>query len=152
MPVLILLAIAWGAFLLPPLLRGRSSVRPGNSVSSFKRDLAVLGRAAPGAPMVPLAGRDRLPGTPAGRSAARRRRRDVLAVLVGAAVFSLLLALAFGGMLVLLHLAVDAALAGYVYLLVQMRKDAERSVRLPYLAPAPAPSGPSLVTVRRRVG
>jgi len=79
------------------------------------------------------------------------RRRDVLAVLAGLAVFTLLLALAFGGPLILAHLLVDAALAGYVYLLVQLRKDAAgRPVPVRYVPPAPTVS--HLVTVRRSVG
>ncbi|NLV54248.1 MAG: hypothetical protein GXY13_01410 [Acidimicrobiales bacterium] len=153
LPVLILLAIAWAAFLLPPIVRNRAAVRPGRSVNTFRHDLAVLGRATPGTTgrRSSLAGAARLPGTPTSRAQVRRRRRDVLAVLAGLAVFTLLLALAFGGPLILAHLLVDAALAGYVYLLVQLRKDAAgRPVPVRYVPPAPTVS--HLVTVRRSVG
>lgn len=157
MPVLILLAIVWAVVLVPPFLKNRADLRPGASVSSFRNDLAVLGRATPstglaaGPVATPVHG-DRLQGTPAGRSAARKRRRDVFVTLLGAAGFTLLLALAFGGPMILLHLLVDAALAGYTYLLVQVRKlSAERSTKVRYLA-APPQSQPRLVTVRRTAG
>ena len=75
----------------------------------------------------------------------------MLFCLAGTAAFTLLLALGFGGSMVLLHLAVDAALAAYVYLLVQVRKQAEeRAVKVRYLA-APPQSQPRLVAVRRTV-
>lgn len=150
-PFLILLAIAWAIFLVPPFVRNRSESRPGSSVVSFKHGLDVLGRTAPGStlprsrPAVALT-----PSQVRGRAAVRKRRRDVLFVLGGVAGFTLLLALAFGGSgLLLLHLLADAALAGYVYLLVQMRKAAvERANTVRYLA-APAQSQPTLVMVRR---
>ncbi|QYG93885.1 hypothetical protein HC251_16580 [Iamia sp. SCSIO 61187] len=161
MPVLILLAIVWAIVLVPPLVRNRADLRPGSSVSSFRQDLAVIGRTTPTSSLRPpslapigssttrAASGAPLAGTPAGRSAARKRRRDVLFTLGGAAGFTLLLALAFGGPMLLLHLAVDVALGAYVYLLVQMRKLAEeQAVKVRYLA-APAQSQPRLVAVRR---
>lgn len=162
MPVLILLAIVWAIVLVPPLVRNRAELRPGSSVTSFNRDLAVIGRTTPTSslrpPSLPSVTRTgpaspsssaNLPGTPAGRSAARKRRRDVLFTLGGAAGFTFLLALAFGGPMLILHLGVDVALAGYVYLLVQMRKLAEeQAVKVRYLA-APPQSQPRLVAVRR---
>lgn len=168
MPVLILLAIVWAIVLVPPLVRNRADLRPGSSVSSFRQDLAVIGRTTPtsslrppslpslgpspartGAGALPARAAAPLAGTPTGRSAARKRRRDVLFTLGGAAGFTLLLALAFGGPMLLLHLVVDVALGAYVYLLVQMRKLAEeQAVKVRYLA-APAQSQPRLVAVRR---
>ena len=159
-PVLILLAIVWAIVLVPPLVRNRADLRPGSSVSSFNRDLAVIGRTTPTSPLRPPslphvnrpvgpAAGARIQGTPSGRSAARKRRRDVLFALGGAAGFTFLLALAFGGPMLLLHLGVDAALAAYLYLLVQMRKMAEeQAVKVRYLA-APPQSQPRLVVVRR---
>lgn len=152
MPFLILLAIAWAIFLVPPFVRNRSESRPGSSVVSFKQGLDVLGRTAPGSslprsrPAMPAL----TPSQARGRAAVRKRRRDVLFVLGGVAGFTLLLALAFGGTgMILLHLLADAVLAGYVYLLVQMRKAAvERANTVRYLA-APPQSQPTLVMVRR---
>ena len=156
MPVLILLAVVWAVVLVPPYLRHRNESRPGSSVHSFRQGLDVLGRSAPpsiapGASFAPVRhpAAPPLPGAPVGRAAVRKRRRDVLLGLLGLAGFTLLLAFAFGGTFVLLHLLVDVALGGYLYLLVQLRKLAtEASHKVRYL-PAPASSTPRLVTVRR---
>lgn len=161
MPVLILLAIVWAIVLVPPLVRNRAELRPGSSVTSFRQDLAVIGRTTPTSSLRPpslpgvgpraAAARSGAPlaGTPSGRAAARKRRRDVLFTLAGLAGFTFLLALAFGGAMLVLHVLVDIALGGYLYLLVQMRKLAEeQAVKVRYLA-APPQSQPRLVAVRR---
>lgn len=163
MPLLILLAIVWAIVLVPPLVRNRAELRPGSSVSSFRQDLAVIGRTTPTSSLRPPAlpgvaptarvgstpAGGPLAGTPGGRAAARKRRRDVLFTLGGVAGFTFLLAIAFGGPMLILHLLVDMAFAGYLYLLVQMRKLAEeQAVKVRYLA-APPQSQPRLVSVRR---
>lgn len=152
MPVLILLAIVWAIVLVPPFVRNRSEGRFGSSVTSFQQGLDVLGRATPGSSLAPLRRTRDVPpgpGMPLGRSAARKRRRDVLFALAGTAAFTFLLAVAFGGSMLLVHLLADAALGGYVFLLVQMRKmAAERAVKVRYLA-APPQSQPTLVTLHR---
>lgn len=165
MPVLILLAIVWAIVLVPPFVRNRAELRPGSSVSNFRQDLAVIGRTTPGSggapgsqlrpPVAPGLRRSpagssaQLPGTPSGRAAARKRRRDVLFTLAGTAGFTLLLAVAFGGAMILLHLASLAALGGYIFLLVQMRKLAEeQAVKVRPLA-VPPTTQRHLVVVRR---
>ena len=45
--VLIVVAAAWAAVLLPPLLRSRMESRPDTSVSSFRRQLTSLQRSTP---------------------------------------------------------------------------------------------------------
>lgn len=45
--VLVLVAAAWAAVLLPPLLRGRSDGRPASSVVDFRRQLSTLQRSTP---------------------------------------------------------------------------------------------------------
>ena len=45
--VLVLVAAAWAAVLLPPLLRGRSDGRSGSSVVDFRRQLSTLQRSTP---------------------------------------------------------------------------------------------------------
>jgi hypothetical protein len=52
--VLIVVAAAWAAVLLPPLLRSRMDSRPDSSVSSFRRQLTSLQRTSPGAGMAPM--------------------------------------------------------------------------------------------------
>jgi hypothetical protein len=52
--VLIVVAAAWAAVLLPPLLRSRMDARPGSSVSSFRRQLTSLQRSVPGSGVSPM--------------------------------------------------------------------------------------------------
>jgi hypothetical protein len=52
--VLIVVAAAWAAVLLPPLLRSRMESRPDTSVSSFRRQLTSLQRSTPGRDMSPM--------------------------------------------------------------------------------------------------
>jgi len=145
--LLILLAGVWAVVLVPPYVRNRGS-RASDSISSFHQQLRTLERARPGG--LPRLGRTAAPlsmqpiavraqgGMPAGRSAARRRRRDILFTLGGAVVITFLLAVLLGGVAILCQLVADATLAGYVYLLVQMRKtEAERSAKVRYLHSVP---------------
>jgi hypothetical protein len=59
--VLIVLAVIWVVVLVPPALRARAEGRPGDSISAFRRQLAVLQRARPRA--------SRFAGLGAGRGA-----------------------------------------------------------------------------------
>lgn len=52
--VLLAVAAAWAAVLLPPLLRNRSDSRPGSSVSDFSRQLSSLQRSVPTRGMAPM--------------------------------------------------------------------------------------------------
>jgi len=45
--VLIIVVAAWGAVLVPPLMRGRSDNSPHSSVLDFRRQLSTLQRSAP---------------------------------------------------------------------------------------------------------
>ncbi len=45
--ILIVVAAAWAAVLLPPLLRNRAENRPNSSVSDFRDQLSSLQRAMP---------------------------------------------------------------------------------------------------------
>jgi len=49
--ILLVVAAAWAAVLLPPLFRSRVESRPGSSVSSFRRQLSSLQRSTPGGNM-----------------------------------------------------------------------------------------------------
>jgi len=101
-------------------------------------------------------------------SPVQRRRRDVLLVLAGVAAVTLLAAVAMRSVPVfLLNLLADAALAAYVYMLVQVKQRVnERRVKVRFIggahrefAPslvngfdergASAPSGPRLVPLRQ---
>jgi hypothetical protein len=73
------------------------------------------------------------------RSEARRRRRDVLYVLGGAALVTLMLAVLLGGPFVWLQVLADVALLSYLVLLVQTQRLAtERRNKVRYLSPVGA--------------
>lgn len=52
--VLLAVAAAWAAVLLPPLIRSRLENRPGSSVTDFRRQLSTLERTVPTRTMVPM--------------------------------------------------------------------------------------------------
>jgi hypothetical protein len=172
-PVLLVLAVLWGAFFLWPILSGRSSGRRADSIGDFNYRLGVIGktgghrrrREAPAAipvampPSIPPArplGKPGGPGAarvarPGAMSRAQRRRRDVLLILGVGVLSSLLLAIVAGNPLFYLVQAMtDVLLVGYLVLLVRMKQVAtERRAKVHYL-PAPAPA-PSLVLRRSSV-
>jgi len=172
-PVLLVLAVLWGAFFLWPILSGRSSGRRADSIGDFNYRLGVIGktgghrrrREAPAAipvampPSIPPArplGKPGGPGAarvarPGAMSRAQRRRRDVLLILGVGVLSSLLLAIVAGNPLFYLVQAMtDVLLVGYLVLLVRMKQVAtERRAKVHYL-PAPAPA-PSLVLRRSSI-
>jgi hypothetical protein len=52
--VLLAVAAAWAAVLIPPLLRSRVTNQPNSSVSDFRRQLSTLQRTVPTRTMVPM--------------------------------------------------------------------------------------------------
>jgi hypothetical protein len=52
--VLLAVAAAWAAVLLPPMLRSRMENRPGSSVTDFRRQLNTLQRAVPTRSVTPI--------------------------------------------------------------------------------------------------
>jgi hypothetical protein len=52
--VLLVVAGAWAAVLLPPLLRSRLQNRPGSSVTDFRRQLSTLQRTVPTRSITPM--------------------------------------------------------------------------------------------------
>ena len=129
--VILILGVLWVAVLVPPILRARGQQSRSDSVGDFTYKLSTLGRAngshrdrpsktSAQRPMfVPMG-----PG-PAQMSAAQKRRRDVLFVLMGVATATLFLAVLTRSMaFVMLQLLADAALGGYVYLLIQHKQRA----------------------------
>lgn len=162
--VLLFLAVIWAAVLVPPMLRARAEGRPADSIGTFRHQLSVLQRTAPG--MVAPANTLRSPMTPyrtiapglairsvspesARRARTLKRRRDILFGLLGAMGGSLVLGLV-PSLRVLwgLHVVLDALFVGYVVLLVRMRNiAAEREMKLRFIPSAPAPE-PALLLRR----
>jgi hypothetical protein len=160
--LLVILVAMWVAVLLPPYLRNRSS-RSSTSLASFRRLVTTLERTGPdagpgwrgtlpprfgGVSPIPM---DRVAAMrPIGRAEVRRRRRDILFTLAGAALITLVLAVLLGGIAIWCNLLADVLLATYVVLLVQVRRMAvERQTKVRYLAPRTAPE-PATLLVRRR--
>ena len=169
--VLLILAVVWGVFLVPQVLRARADRGPADSIGSFRNQLSMIERSLPGGPV----GRSRMApprsmgfvGAPVGapmraagpvptRSELQRRRQNVLLGLLGAVVVTLALGLVFRPAFAL-NIVADLALAAYVALLVRARTiAAEREMKVRYLpgpvsAVTPASYGvePALRTVAR---
>ena len=157
--VLVVLAAIWAGVLLPPYLEKRRATHPSSSVVDFHQQLAVLqrtGRALDGAELHDAYADPRAAqphavqaayGSQAaygyapqrmGRNEVMRRRRDVFLTLVAAAVMTFVLALALGGSVWLFHLLVDAALLGYVALLLQIQQQRQYAQHAGQRAPQPA--------------
>ena len=161
---LVILAVLWVAVLLPGYLRNRTT-RHSDSVVSFRRLVTTLERTGPdgglrwrgslpprigGISPIPVQRPAASPMMPTGRGMARRRRRDILLTLLGAAAITLVLAVLLGGPAIWFHLLADAMVATYVGLLVQVRRSAaERQAKVRYLAPRTTPE-PAALLVRRR--
>lgn len=177
--VLLAVAAAWAAVLLPPLIRSRLENRPGSSVSDFRRQLSTLQKtvptrgvtpmrsmarpltqtaptrthAAPRAAMrvqAPAAGYERSAGrdaTPTGglqrraeydptggqrrpaarvvsrREAVRRRRMNILFLLIASTGLTLFLAATTVSSFWVYAFAFSfVSLCGYVYKLAQLRQ------------------------------
>ena len=145
--IFVILAVVWVAVLVPPYVRNRADARPTDSIRRFRRQLAILGRAAPGsAPRLTLV--TEVPSTRRSRAALRKRRKQVLVGLLAGMGITLVLGLVPGLRAVLaLHGLLDVACAAYVALLVRRRREAERA-SVTYLPTAPsAPAEPALLVV-----
>ncbi|MGK2948848.1 MAG: hypothetical protein ACSLFP_09760 [Acidimicrobiales bacterium] len=174
MLVLAILGLIWGFVLIPPYLQNRRESRPGDSIASFRQQLHTLERTTPGArsdlarldvgryeaprytPRGTVAQLAARPGRAAPsqaavrRAEARRRRRDVFLTLLGAVAVTFLLALALGGSVWLLHLAVDVAFLAYVGLLISIQQQSiEKDVKVRYMPQAPRQAPQPQLAVRR---
>lgn len=177
MLVLVILAVIWAAVLVPPYLQNRRETRPGDSITTFRSQLAVLERTTPGrgsnlsrldvgryeAPryVPPTARRAYVAPSAVGmrRSEARRRRRDVFLTLLGAVAVTFLLAVAMGGVVWMVHLAVDAVFGAYVFMLISIQQaQADREAKVRYIQPpqsrarAPQLRTPEAQLLMRRSG
>jgi membrane protein implicated in regulation of membrane protease activity len=153
--VLFILAVIWAAVLLPPYLQNRSESRPADSISSFQRQLSVLERRAVVVnPSLQRSTAARSFNSEAAtmrlsRSEAKKRRRDVLFTLAGAAGITFLMAVFLGGPVWGLNLICDLLLAAYVAMLVQTQQRAmERDSKVRYLPSRSARPEPALLLRR----
>ncbi len=175
--VILVIGLAWIAFLGPTIMRARNRQGRTDSVGDFSHRLTQLGRTngrhgdrrhdrpSPLSLQRPL-----FAPSPSMRrmTGAQKRRRDVLFVLAGAVAFTFLLALVTrSAPFFLLNLLADAAIVAYLYLLIQIRQQAhEQRTKVRFLGSAyqrPAPylleghehfgssesNGPRLVPLRQ---
>jgi hypothetical protein len=152
--LVLIIVLAWVAFLGPSIVRARNRQGRSDSVGDFHHRLTQLGRTngrhrdhamrpaalsfqrplfgpvTPGRPMTPV----------------QRRRRDVLLVLAGLVALTFLAAVATRSVpMFLLNLLADAALVAYVYMLLQVKQRArEQRVKVRYLSSAYRPLSPYL--------
>ena len=142
--VLVLLAGFWAAILAPALRHGRQHRSPVASVDGFERSMGILASdrfgtpRAPGRHVMVVHDPDRLAGRRA-RTAARRRRRQVLQGLVGVAALAASGALLVGGLFVGVFFTTVVVLGAYVLLLVSVRPTAHRGRQVTRLDTADAP-------------
>jgi Na+-transporting NADH:ubiquinone oxidoreductase subunit NqrC len=142
--------------LLPPYLQNRSESRPADSISSFQRQLSVLERRAVvvnPAFQRSSSGRafsaNTAPALRLSRNEAKKRRREVLFTLAGAAGITFVMALLLGGPVWGLQLVCDLLLAGYVVLLIQMQQRVvERDTKVRYLPSRAVQAEPALLLRR----
>lgn len=142
-----ILAAAWAAFLIPPLIRrarngqlgGRRRSQWGMNAPMRSIHPRLAERGAVAAPVVALRPNigisspvyaSEMATTPMrGRSLssidARRRRRRILVTLIFSALATFVLAIYLGGIALVVHLLVDALLLAYALLLVQHQRTRE---------------------------
>ena len=137
------LLVAWVAVLGPSVLR-RGDERSPSSLDAARDRLAAIhhGRRSSVARSGPIFGSlsgysrgladpvRRVTATDGLRSRQRRRRKQILQLLFGSCVLTLLLAVGVSSRaLLLVHLAADAALAAYLVLLRQIRGSGSQATR-----------------------
>jgi hypothetical protein len=146
--VLLILAVVWAIFLVPQVLRARAT-RTGDSVGAFAQQLSILGRTTPaGAPHlmrpVPMVTNDDDHDLGPARltlGEARKRRKDVMKVLLLAMAATFVLALLPPlRKLLLVHLVLDVVFVGYLVMLYRAQA-ASGARRVPIRRPR-APVAP----------
>ena len=164
--VLLILAVVWGVFLVPQVLRARAERGPADSIGAFRNQLSVLDKTAGSSigGVSSLAARRALHPShsisaplsaygvgyrkPTAYELQQRRQR-VFLLLLGAVVVTLALGLLFTPFFAL-NLVADAAFAGYVFLLARTRAiTAEREMKVRYLRPGPSASAAGMGGLRQ---
>ena len=132
----------------PRLVPMGSSVNQSSSVRIQRDDTDPRLLLAPEADLQPrersVSRNGEVPSYVLSRRAARKRRRDILFGLIGSTGVTLVLSIGIGGMVFFLFLLSFAALAGYVFLLIQMQKSkAEAEIKVAFLPHQNAEAEPS---------
>ena len=146
--ILLVLAIAWAAALVPPWLRNRSETRAADSIMMFRQHLSTLERATPAGRMVLPSGRSVRQSRVVSRSVARRRRRDILFTLAGITLLTAVMALALQGVAIIAALLAGTLFVGYTTLLIKAHKRTLEREKVHYLVHARARPEPPLLLRR----
>ena len=149
--ILLVLVIAWAVALLPSWLRNRSQSRAANSILMFREHLSTLQRATPAGRYATIAARSSRwaqYSRATARSAARRRRRDVLFTLGAVTVLTLAMAVVLQGVAIMAFLLSAALLMAYTTLLVRLRKRSIQRAKVRYLVTRQAQPEPALLLRR----
>ncbi len=140
---LVILALLWAAVLVPDLIQRTHERSRSDSIGSFARQRSTLSQSVPvghSRPLEPtVPGRPR-PAVRATRSArispaTAKRRQDVVAGLVAAALLTFLGAVSVGGFLVVANVLVDVLLVGYLGLLLFVTRRAQQRANVTVLYP-----------------
>lgn len=87
---------------------------------------------------------------PTARPTAAQRRQEIIVGLGAAALISLLAMIAFGGVMLFVHLAIDVLLIAYLALALQVSRTERSAARVSYL-PQQRTADPAMVPVGRAV-
>jgi hypothetical protein len=159
-PVLLILAVLWAAVLVPPVLRSRSEGRRGfGDFTSRLGALTLRHSTSPAA--APARQRQRRPrSVPSGRATparthamtpSQKRRRDVLLILVGAAVVTIGLAVLVDPMLWIGQAVVDVLLVVYLSLLFVVKRHGSLGFASTDTRSAPAPRSRTAALAHPRI-
>lgn len=124
-----------GPRLVPVPTEGVQVIRPGlEVVPPVDEDPSYLLAPSTEAAPASVTTERGIPSSVLAARAARKRRREVLYTLLAASGVTLLMGLVLGPAALVLHLLVDLALGGYVYLLINLQKArAERDIKVAFL-------------------
>lgn len=124
-----------GPRLVPVPSEGVQVIRPDlEAAPAIDEDPAYLLAPSAEAAPAPVPAERGIPSSVLAARAARKRRREVLYTLLAASGVTLLMGLVLGPAALVLHLLVDLALGGYVYLLINLQKArAERDIKVAFL-------------------
>lgn len=142
--VLVILAVSWSVYVVMWLL-SRHERRSLNSIASFSKHLAILGRTPVGSAPAPPVPAGPLAPVPAAMTLydARTRRRRVLTALAAGASVTAAGAVVGGPPLVPLHVLADVLLLGYLLLLARTQQASPP--RPGTVVPLPRPAAPVAV-------
>ncbi len=137
---LALLVLAWAVYLGSTFLGRRGNTNSGSSIKSFSQQLRTIRGASPSTDEYGRVSVDPSPlpvppwAAPISLRDAHQRRVEVIFTLLGGAAMALILGLLITRWSLLLHVVLDLALIGYLFMLARSQQlAAERSEKVYHL-------------------